>query len=63
MRTLSIKVSYRSRDTTQAYSNEKAMGKAVSKYGLPRGELFITTNSNFAKERKINGFLSKMKQS
>ena len=34
---------YRLIDTAAAYMNEEAVGKAVAKSGVPRGELFITT--------------------
>lgn len=34
---------YRLIDTAAAYMNEKAVGEAVKKCGVPRGELFITT--------------------
>ncbi len=34
---------YRLIDTAAAYMNEEAVGKAVAKCGVPRGELFITT--------------------
>jgi len=38
-----IEVGYRLIDTAQAYGNEEAVGKAVKKCDVPRGELFITT--------------------
>jgi 2,5-diketo-D-gluconate reductase A len=38
-----IGVGYRSIDTAQAYGNEEAVGNAVRKSGIPRGEFFITT--------------------
>ena len=38
-----ISVGYRSIDTAQAYGNEEAVGSALSKCGVPRDELFITT--------------------
>ncbi len=34
---------YRLIDTAAAYMNEKAVGEAVKKCGVPREELFITT--------------------
>lgn len=34
---------YRSIDTAAAYMNERAVGRAVRRSGIPRGELFITT--------------------
>lgn len=38
-----ISVGYRSIDTAAAYFNEGAVGAALKKCGVPRGELFITT--------------------
>lgn len=38
-----IEVGYRSIDTAQAYRNEEAVGLAVSRCGVPRKDLFITT--------------------
>ena len=38
-----LSVGYRSIDTAQAYGNEEAVGNAIKKCGIPRGELFITT--------------------
>lgn len=38
-----IEAGYRSIDTAQAYGNEKGVGNAIVKCGLPREELFITT--------------------
>lgn len=38
-----LNVGYRSIDTAQCYGNEKQVGKAVRKSGLPRDEVFITT--------------------
>lgn len=35
-----ISVGYRSIDTAQAYGNEEAVGNAIRKCGVPRGELF-----------------------
>lgn len=34
---------YRSIDTAAAYMNERAVGRALRRSGIPRGELFITT--------------------
>lgn len=41
--TEAIEVGYRSIDTAQAYGNEEGVGNALTKCGLPREELFITT--------------------
>ncbi|MDE6626542.1 MAG: aldo/keto reductase [Lachnospiraceae bacterium] len=38
-----ISVGYRSIDTAQGYFNEEGVGEAVSKCGVPRDELFLTT--------------------
>ena len=34
---------YRHIDTAAAYGNEEAVGRAIEKSGIPRGELVITT--------------------
>jgi 2,5-diketo-D-gluconate reductase A len=34
---------YRHIDTAAAYGNEEAVGRAIAKSGIPRGELFVTT--------------------
>ena len=39
-----ISVGYRLIDTAQAYYNEEGVGNAVAKCGVPRNELFLTTN-------------------
>ncbi len=49
-----ISVGYRSIDTAQAYGNEEGVGAAISKSGVARGDLFITTKvwiSNAGYER------------
>lgn len=38
-----ISVGYRAIDTAQSYGNEEEVGNAVTKCGIPREELFITT--------------------
>lgn len=38
-----LSVGYRLIDTASVYGNEKAVGQAVRKSGIPRKELFITT--------------------
>ena len=38
-----IRTGYRLIDTAAAYGNEQAVGAAIKKCGVPRGELFITT--------------------
>ena len=38
-----LSAGYRSIDTAAAYLNEEAVGRAIKKSGVPRGELFVTT--------------------
>ena len=38
-----IMAGYRSIDTAASYLNEEAVGRAIKRSGVPRGELFITT--------------------
>ena len=40
-----IKTGYRLIDTSEAYGNEEAVGKAIKASGVPREELFITTKA------------------
>ena len=62
-----LKAGYRSIDTAQAYYNEEGVGAAISKSGLPREELFLTTKvwiSNAGDEkaaRSIDDSLRKLK--
>ncbi len=49
-----VSVGYRSIDTAQAYANEEGVGNAITKCGVPRQNLFITTKvwiSNAGYER------------
>lgn len=49
-----ISIGYRSIDTAQAYYNEEGVGAAITKCGVPRNELFITTKvwiSNAGEEK------------
>ena len=49
-----LKAGYRSIDTAQAYYNEEDVGEAVSKSGIPRKEIFLTTKiwiSNAGEEK------------
>ena len=43
--TEAIKTGYRLIDTASSYQNEKAVGDAIRKSGIPREELFITTKA------------------
>ncbi len=62
-----IEIGYRSIDTAQAYYNEEGVGAAITKCGLPREELFITTkiwitNSGYEKAKaSIKESLKKLK--
>mgnify|MGYP004601597019 CR=1 FL=1 len=38
-----IRAGYRLIDTAAAYGNEKAVGRAIRRSGVPREELFVTT--------------------
>jgi diketogulonate reductase-like aldo/keto reductase len=38
-----LKVGYRHIDTAHAYQNERGVGSAVKKSGIPREEIWITT--------------------
>lgn len=64
-----IKAGYRSIDTAQAYGNEAGVGEAISKCGLAREELFITTkiwitNAGYEKAKaSIDESLRKLKTS
>ena len=62
-----ISVGYRSIDTAQGYFNEAAVGEAISKCGVPRDELFLTTkiwisNGGFERAKaSIDESLKKLK--
>ena len=38
-----LKVGYRSIDTAHGYNNEKQVGEAIKKCGIPRNEIFVTS--------------------
>lgn len=65
--TEAIGAGYRSIDTAQAYYNEEEVGEAVSRCGIPRSELFLTTKvwiSNAGEEkaaRSIDESLRKLR--
>ena len=42
-----LKAGYRMIDTAEAYGNEKSVGNAIKKSGIPRNEIFVTTKINF----------------
>ena len=62
-----ISVGYRSIDTAQAYNNEEGVGEAITKCGVKRDELFITSkiwmsNGGYEKAKaSIDESLKKMK--
>ncbi len=62
-----IDVGYRSIDTAQAYNNEEGVGEAITKCGVKRDELFITSKiwiSNGGSEKakaSIDESLKKLK--
>ena len=62
-----ISVGYRSIDTAQGYFNEEGVGEAISKCGVARDELFLTTkiwisNGGYEKAKaSIDESLSKLK--
>lgn len=60
-----IKAGYRHIDTAQSYMNEEAVGKGVSKSGVPREELFITTKiwvENVSYEGVLSSFDRSLKR-
>lgn len=63
-----IRLGYRLIDTAQAYYNEEGVGAAISKCGIPREELFLTTKvwiSNAGEEkaaRSIDESLHKLRR-
>ncbi|MDR1537346.1 MAG: aldo/keto reductase [Clostridiales bacterium] len=49
-----LEAGYRHLDTAQSYFNEEAVGNAVERSGVPRGEIFLTTKmwlSNYGYEK------------
>lgn len=60
-----IKVGYRHIDTAQAYFNEEEVGNAISKCGMPREDLFITTKvwiDNYGYEEAKKSVLKSMEK-
>lgn len=60
-----IKAGYRHIDTAQAYFNEEEVGNAISKCGLPREDLFITTKvwiDNYGYEEAKKSVLKSMEK-
>lgn len=60
-----IKVRYRHIDTAQSYFNEEEVGNALSKCGISREELFITTKvwiDNYGYEKTKNSVLKSLEK-
>lgn len=60
-----IKTGYRHIDTAQSYFNEEEVGNAISKCGVQREELFITTKvwiDNYGYEKAKESVLTSMKK-
>ncbi|MFQ9516035.1 MAG: aldo/keto reductase [Eubacterium sp.] len=60
-----IEVGYRHIDTAQSYFNEEEVGNAISKCGVPREELFITTKvwiDNYGYEKTKKSILKSMEK-
>lgn len=60
-----ISVGYRSIDTAQAYNNEQGVGEAITKCGVKRDELFITSKvwiSNGGYEKAITSIDESLKK-
>ncbi|MFE4430727.1 aldo/keto reductase [Peribacillus butanolivorans] len=60
-----ITVGYRHIDTAQSYFNEEEVGNAISKCGVPREELFITTKvwiDNYGYEKAKQSVLKSMQK-
>lgn len=60
-----IKAGYRHIDTAQSYFNEEEVGNAISKCGIAREELFITTKvwiDNYGYEKAKQSVLKSMKK-
>ncbi len=54
-----LELGYRLIDTAQMYGNEREVGNAVRRSGIPREEIFVTTkldNSNHGYERALSSF-------
>lgn len=60
-----LSVGYRHIDTAQSYFNEEEVGNAISKSGIPRDELFITTKvwvSNYGYEECKESVMESMRK-
>lgn len=62
---LALKAGYRHIDTARIYENEKGVGRAIARSGLPRGEIFLTTklwNSDQGRDRTLSAFDASLKR-
>jgi 2,5-diketo-D-gluconate reductase A len=60
-----LMVGYRSIDTAAAYQNEEAVGRAIERSGVARGELFVTTKlwiEDAGYEKTKNAFLRSLER-
>lgn len=60
-----LDVGYRSIDTAQAYGNEKEVGCAIQKSGVPRNEIFLTTKvwvSHYGEENAYRSVVDSMEK-
>ena len=60
-----LKMGYRMIDTSAAYYNEKAIGRAIKKSGIPREEFFVTTRATNRQQYDKNvreGFFASLKE-
>jgi len=55
-----IEVGYRLFDTAQGYGNEKGLGSAIKKSGIPREDFFITFAKEITWAIKLVFFLSNL---
>jgi diketogulonate reductase-like aldo/keto reductase len=45
-----LELGYRHIDTAQVYGNEGSIGRALAQSGVPRDQVFVTTNFNFSRK-------------
>ncbi|MGN1098618.1 MAG: aldo/keto reductase [Clostridia bacterium] len=60
-----LSVGYRSIDTAQSYFNEEQVGNAISKSGVPRNEIFLTTKvwiENYGYEQAKKSVMTSMEK-
>ncbi|KAJ3209557.1 hypothetical protein HDU67_006118 [Dinochytrium kinnereticum] len=60
-----LKAGYRHIDTAALYGNEKEVGEAIRRSGIPRSEIFVTTklwNNDHGYEKALKGFEASLKK-